>query len=229
MSIKPILFNTDMVNAILEGRKTQTRRIIKPVSMGLQYENGMPARVPPYETGDVLWVRETWTVDGRNYYYRTDFESDWLDPCETLSGGYPVYCSHHPGCEGCMREKQRIHWRPSIHMPKEAARIFLRVTGIRAVRLQDMDEGDVCDEGAERIISACEHMDYGIMPPEPCFNVNPCKDCIINHSYPELFGKMVWDKTIKPADLLRFGWAANPWVWVIKFTKAEKPEGWPDA
>ena len=253
MKYRPALFNTPMVYAIEEGRKNTTRRLVR--LPGKDWEILAAEKRPgadatgtweltihgtiggltkdfiihedaPCLPGDILWVRETWTEDGQNFYYRADFESDWLDPCETLSGGYPIYCSYHPGCEGCMREKQRINWRPSIHMPKEAARIFLQVTGIRLERLQDIDENGVCDEGAESIISACEHMDYSVIPPEPCFNVHPCKNCIINYSYPELFGKMVWDKTIKPADLPRHGWAANPWVWVIEFERIPKPDDW---
>lgn len=199
--IKPILFNTEMVRAILAGRKTQTRRLVKKQFLT---EDDLKICGKPYDPGDILWVRETWKqyttgtagaglIDG--YLYKAD------DPQDT---------------SGMMVEG---HWHPSIHMPKAAARIFLRVTGVRVERLQDIDEDGVCNEGAERIISGCEHMDYSCVPPEPCFNVNPCKDCIINHGYPELFGKMVWDRTIKLADLPRYGWNANPWVWVIEFQR----------
>ena len=253
MKYKPILFNTEMVQAILDGRKTQTRRIVR-LPDGIDPTRAEPS--PDYEetldvwdfmhgtnangifidcfcpvkspcaVGDILWVRETWTKEMRNYYYRADFESDWLDPCETLSGGYPASCVYHPGCEGCDRQMHRIYWHPSIHMPKEAARIFLKVTDVHPERLQDIDEDDVCREGAEGLILACEHMDYSFTPPEPCFNANPCHDCIINYGYPELFGKMVWNETIKPADLQRFGWDANPWVWVIEFERIDIPMGW---
>lgn len=107
-------------------------------------------------------------------------------------------------------------------MPKEAARIFLRVTDVRAQRLQSMTEDDVCDEGAEKIISRCEHIDYSVVPPEPCYNTRQCKDCIIFYSYPELFGKMVWNPTIKKKDLPLYGWEANPWVWVVAFERIER-------
>lgn len=204
MSEKPILFNTEMVRAILDGRKTQTRRVIR-------FPEGTTGHLPPsgakdyiywpggikrapYKPGDTLWVRETWTEDGRNFYYRADFENDWLDPCETLSGGYPIYCSYHPGCEGCMREKQRIHWRPSIHMPKRAARIFLRVDDVRVERLKSMTPSDAADEG-----------------------FTDWKGFVT-----------VWNSTIPKGESKRFGWSANPWVWVISFTRMEKPEGWPN-
>lgn len=233
---KPILFNTEMVRAILDGRKTQTRRLVRPhyhreeagfnvvtnmktgTFLYIEYynwdERSTERRLnPEYQPGNTLWVRETWTnlpvsPEGHTglrkgvYYYKADVPD--IRPAAW-----------------------RGNWNPSIHMPKDAARIFLRVMNVRAERLQDIDENGVCDEGAERIISACEHMDYGVMPPEPCFNVKPCNDCIINYSYPELFGKMIWDKTLKKADIPCFGWDANPWVWVIEFERCEKPEGWP--
>ena len=121
MDMKPILFNTEMVQAILEGRKTQTRRIIKPVAMGLTHENGMPARVPPYEPGDILWVRETWnnTVYGGKFCYKADFSY-----------------------------KEAFPWKPSIHMPKEAARIFLKVVNVRPHRLLEISRQDAVKEGA---------------------------------------------------------------------------------
>lgn len=184
---------------------------------------------PPYQVGDVMWVRETWIKEDEKYFYRADFDSDYLEPCETLSGGYPLYCAYHPGCNGCMRGKQRIHWHPSIHMPKEAARLFLRVTGVRAERLQYMTEEDAFAEGYEDKVW-CEHPVYENYPdsPIPCYAAgNPgCPpDPPCNHSIPELFGAEIWDSTIKPADRPLYGWEANPWVWVIEFERCEKPEG----
>lgn len=209
MTIKPILFNTDMVRAIVEGRKTQTRRVIKPQptkprwnSVGrLGWDDGHGYRMkPPCEVGDVLWVRETFTKECERYYFRADFESDWLDACETLSGGYPHECAYHPGCEGCSRSAERIQWRPSIHMPKEAARIFLHVKDVRVERLQDMDEDAAIAEGIA-------DSPAGTDSPLPRFTE-------------------LWDKTIRREDLREFGYHANPWVWVIEFERCEKPEGW---
>lgn len=122
MSEKPILFNTEMVRAILDGRKTQTRRLIKPAPLGQVMRYGKPVVRPPVEPGDTLWVRETWKqyttgtagaglIDG--YLYKAD------EPLDTT---------------GMMVEDR---WHPSIHMPWRAARIFLKVKSVRAGRLQD--------------------------------------------------------------------------------------------
>lgn len=209
MNIKPILFNTVMVRAIIDGRKTQTRRAIKPQptkprwnNVGwLGWDDGHGYRMkPPCEVDDVLWVRETFTQEYEQYYFRADFESDWLDACETLSGGYPYECAYHPGCEGCGRSGERIRWSPSIHMPKEAARIFLHVTDIRVERLGSMTEEDAIAEG------------FFDMPAD---KLSPL----------EQFAN-IWDETIKRDDLREYGYHTDPWVWVIEFERCKKPEGW---
>ena len=119
MAEKPILFNTQMVKAILGGRKTQTRRVCKgqgdcnPVQIGYH---------PPYQTGDILWVRETWAEMPYGYVYRADDEKpDGWDAVD--------------------------RWKPSIHMPKEAARIFLRAKDVRVERLRNMGYSDLANEG----------------------------------------------------------------------------------
>lgn len=235
--MKPILFNTEMVRAILDDRKTVTRRVVKPQPGGVYSGGNVELRrhtdgphkgewhcyresppldkwtnrpwggqiKPPYQDGDILYVRETWAygagkISKDNIIYKADRVNDISRMLADVEG----------------------RWRASIHMPKEAARIFLRVTDVRAERLQDITEDDVCAEGVERIINSCEYMDFVTDPPELCYNVNPCKDCIINYSYPELFGKMVWDATIKKRDLPRYGWEANPWVWCIEFERVER-------
>ncbi len=233
MSVKPILFNTEMVRAILDGRKTCTRRILKgaiPFDEKAEYWNVLkkgewsgPICVEyfmkqgsPYQPGDILYVRETWTEECGKYYYRADYDSDYLDSCETLSGGYPASCRNHPGCDGCMATSTRIHWHPSIHMPKEAARIWLKVTNVRVERLQEITEEQACMEGTNPWDEAC-YENNGWCPTfsDPDSGGEP--------NMVDGFHKL-WNSTIKKSDLDRYGWDANPWVWVIEFERCEKPE-----
>lgn len=89
-------------------------------------------------------------------YKAPDSEMVWFkdkerlfEPCETLSGGYPASCRNHPGCDGCMATSTRIHWHPSIHMPKEAARIWFKVTDVRVERLQNIDYTALYEQNAD--------------------------------------------------------------------------------
>lgn len=164
--IKPILFNTEMVRAILASRKTVTRRVIKPRyrgnEIGFRIDRNMSTGQitgveiiddeecgtdryvnPPYQIGDILYVRETWCRG-------TDI---WN--CERTSPEYFYKAEFRDA------SAKDIKWRPSIHMPKEAARIWLKVTGVHVERLQDITEDDVCKEGAEPLIQcAIEHATY---------------------------------------------------------------------
>ncbi len=190
-----------MVRAILDGRKNVTRRVVKPqpiyeCSHDSDHEfvpdNFMDGKVtgfvcrkcgygvcPPHSKypvgeasyrpycwpGCTLYVRETWAIigtDGTHHKYGYKADNERLVPL----------------------------WRPSIHMPKEAARIFLQVTEVRLERLYDMEPYDIAFEGFRRQ-----------------------RDFIA-----------LWDSTIKKSDLLRYGWAANPWVWVIAFERISKEE-----
>lgn len=211
MAIKPILFNTEMARAILDGRKTCTRRVIKPQPQsrlcytyagshkgcigkwtypnrgahefwGEEYK--LPENIkdeelskqwnPPYHTDDILYVRETWKKAPNGYYYYEDWQrNDIADVTK---------------------------WKPSIHMPKEAARIWLKVTYVRVERLQDMDKMDAVKEGIDTRL---------------CIN--------LNHALAKF--KKLWNSTIKKSDLDRYGWDASPWVWVVEFERCEKPEG----
>lgn len=196
MICKPILFNTDMVRAILANEKTQTRRVIKPQPTSprwnnigwLGWDDGHGYRMKsPCEDDDVLWVRETWST---------------TDKCG-LFPNWPASFTHHylykaddPDCSAA----KEARWYPSIHMPKEAARIFLRVKEVRVDWLQAMDEETAIAEG---------------FADSPAATDSPLT------RFAEL-----WDKTIKREDLREFGWHANPWVWVIEFERCEKPEGW---
>lgn len=197
--VLPILFNTDMVREILDGRKTVTRRLIKapvlskvepPKKVTLKngvanFEWNTPKTAGgfeikmPYQPGDILYVRETWSpvfVVPRRYLYKV-------------------------GCREA--ENLPIKWHQSIHMPKEAARIWLKVKDVRVERLQCMSWDDICNEG---IISDSNVRD--------------------DFSFRMLQNKFrnLWNSTIKKSDLNGFGWDANPWVWVIEFEMCEKPE-----
>lgn len=168
MAIKPILFSTDMVSAILDGRKTMTRRPVTG-NRGKDYMNA-PSRtnlfskiekvygtwmglsregIPfindpikqPYKVGDVCWVRETWMP-----------ETEQGIP----TGSYIYKATDKPEPDG----DKPLKWRPSIHMPKEAARIFLRVTDVRVERVQDISAEDVAAEGLPSHIIPPGHEHY---------------------------------------------------------------------
>ena len=130
MRERPILFNSEMVKAILEGRKTQTRRVIKPQPEDFDGDNILwkgrwkPLNVCPYgQVGDRLWVKETWTPDiftGKPLWYKANGIPDSL---------------------------KNIRWKPSIFMPRWASRITLEITGLRVERLQEITEEDTIKEG----------------------------------------------------------------------------------
>ncbi len=197
MAIKPILFNTEMVRAILDGRKTCTRRIMKPqltAHYGTQYVK------PPYGPGDILYVRETWCALPVN-------EAGHMR-------GHSVY---YYKADGDLRpEGWRGNWHPSIRMPKEAARIWLKVTDVRVERLQNITEDGAWQEGTDCWDDAC-YADNGWHPTfeDPDSGGN----CDIIAGFEKL-----WNNTIKKSDLDRYGWSANPYVFVIEFERCEKPE-----
>lgn len=188
---RPILFNTKMVRAILEGRKTVTRRPVKfgrgqnPAWSGyvpdggvLYGSNNIPAVKAPYQPGDILWVRETW--------------------CESMGQAGKYFYRAYAGPRDEMKEYAHSfnRWHPSIHMPRDAARLFLRVTMVRAERLREMVLADVLMEGVQEADT-------------------------YEHTW-DLWHQ-TWDSTIKPADRPVYGWAANPWVWEISFERVDRP------
>lgn len=201
--MKPILFNTEMVRAILEGRKTVTRRVVKPQPLdkpmcfhdpeeGLNivcHVAGMDVLYnffPPYQPGDILWVRETW--------------------CESMGQAGKYFYRAYAGPRDEMKEYAHSfnRWHPSIHMPKEAARIILRVKGVRVERLKDITPEQIDAEG-------CKEWAYSattgeLLPSGPSWFV------------------IAWDNTLKPADRALYGWEANPWVFVIEFERISKDE-----
>ena len=233
MAIKPILFNTEMVRAILDGQKSCTRRIIKPqweecphckyVHNEYIYDKLaenvycarcgyplVPERRAPYQSGDILYVRETWQYlyeldgneqviedTGKYYYAATD-----TIPFDTYVDENGVKHDHVP-------------WRPSIHMPKEAARIWLKVTNVRVERLQSITVEGAIREGAEG--EKCHHTNAGAFGCSDCMNTGWIEP-------PQVEFMQIWDSTIKKSDLDRYGWDANPYVFVIEFVKIDKPE-----
>ena len=241
MPIKPILFNTEMVRAILDGRKSCTRRIAKPQQLvGLlpdKCKNGVPeeflkekkfmfkpycdmtdielintAYKAPYQPGDILYVRETWE---RFECWNCDGDERGNCPKEPKKSVLDKTC----GCY-MYRATDEISgdakWHPSIHMPKEAARIWLKVTDVRVERLHDITYNGALREGSEGI--RCDHVALG---------VHGCTDCM-NTGWiepPQVEFMQIWNSTIKKSDIDRYGWDANPWVWVIEFERCEKPEG----
>lgn len=206
--VLPILFNAEMVQAILDGRKTVTRRVV-PGTIILKAEmehtvtffpykprkdrgceirsikyftlDSFTEHEAPYHPGDILYVRETWCsgYDGEDYFYLADKNTE--------------------------REQKRLidyddrRWHPSIHMPKEAARIWLKVTNVRVERLQEMWASDTSKEGI--------------------YFDRPCSENEMLQKFATL-----WNSTLKKSDLDRYGWDANPWVWVIEFERCDKPE-----
>ena len=208
MAIKPILFNTEMVRAILDGRKSCTRRLVKffsgenprwtgYIKDGLMLYNGKNEpciRKAPYQPGDTLYVRETWKKAPNGYYYYEDWQ------------------------RGDIADLTK--WKPSIHMPKEAARIWLKVMNVRVERLQEMKPVDVIKEGAYPDCWDCLNI-YGESGSQCCYGTEEqCSQC----DEVMMEWEKLWTSTIKKSDLDSYGWSANPWVWVIEFERCEKPE-----
>ena len=206
MTIKPILFNTEMVRAILDGRKTCTRRTLKHpfivhpngyITKPRGNENLCPYD-PPYEPGDILYVRESFYEDDNCVLFRADNEK--LTGYRSMSG-----------------EDVTVKWRPSSYMPKDIARIWIKVTDVRVERLQDITEEQACMEGTDPWDEVCyENNGWHPMFSDPDSGGDP--------NMVDGFHKL-WNSTIKKSDLDRYGWDANPYVWVISFERCEKPKG----
>ena len=217
MAIKPILFNTEMVRAIMDGRKTCTRRLVKPqpdekhtyplgfvtdstekkevgcFGFGInEYGGSIQYAKPPYgyAPGDILYVRETWHKGLERYIYRADYSNTE----KFYRGGKEI----------------EMKWHPSIRMPKDAARIWLKVTDVRVERLQKCGEGWCIDIEKE-----------GVTTPQG--SILYVSDDKYHDALRTEFQKL-WNSTIKKSDLDSYGWDANPWVWVIEFDRCEKPE-----
>ena len=210
MAIKPILFNTEMVRAILEGRKSCTRRICKDANEctvpDMEFYNAdkrtyavhnfadkehmeqlsTAERTCPICPGDILYVRETWMDYAGLTMYKADCDIYRLDSLNFAGFG----------------------WKPSIHMPKEAARIWLKVTDVRIERLHNITEDGAKAEGA------IDNRGFIHSPENEYDRIHTAREHFIK----------IWNSTIKKSDLDSCGWDANPYVWVILFERCEKPE-----
>lgn len=202
MAIKPILFNTEMVRAILDGRKSCTRRVVKPQPTA---RYGAQCIKPPYQPGDILYVRETWE---RFECWNCEGDERGNCPKEPQKSVLDETC----GCY-MYRATDEIsgdaRWHPSIRMPKEAARIWLKVTDVKIERLRDVTEDGAKAEGA------IDNRGFIHSPENEYDRIHTAKEHFIK----------IWNSTIKKSDLDRYGWDANPWVWVIEFERCEKPKG----
>lgn len=216
--MKTILFSTPMVQAILEGRKTQTRRVIKPqprhplLQVADGYHKGewhewLPEDksdivtggrwgyqyLCPYCAGDILWVRETWGIPIK-MAGEIIYKADYQDKKPPLADGQK--------------------WRPSIHMPKEAARIFLKVTDVRVERLQEISVQDAKDEGIKVWANGCiDGLAFGCYNGDKCV-YNTCRQPI------DYFCEL-WNSINSKRG---YGWDSNPWVWVYQFVRVDKGE-----
>ncbi len=222
MAIKPILFNTEMVRANLDGRKTCTRRICKDTNEytvpDMDFYNAdrrtyavhnfadkehmeqlsTAERTCPICPGDILYVRETWMDYAGRTMYRADCDKYRLESLKLA----------------------KFSWKPSIHMPKEAARIWLKVTDVKVERLQEMKPVDVIKEGAYPDCWDCLNT-YGESGSQCCYGTEEqCSQC----DEVMMEWEKLWNSTIKKSDLDRYGWDANPYVFVIEFIRIDKPE-----
>lgn len=231
MKIRPILFNTDMVRAILDGRKTVTRRAVKykysntEMKMrtdkygtrlieiqkdiegethgknpdGSTWHKLLPYidKNPLYKKGDILYVRETWCVNPKikEYYYKANRNNGVEAP-------------------------YGLKWHPSIHMPKEAARIWLKVKDVRVERLQDITEEQAYHEGIMKGHDDYSERDYWYYKENQDYLTGE----VWTDSARQCFLWGLWDSTLKKSDLGLYDFNANPWVWVIEFERCEKPE-----
>ena len=201
---KPILFNTEMVRAILDERKTVTRRVLKN-----QDENAFTytyinenfdvdlicdrngeiyalANKPPCDIGNILYVREAFAP-----------VTDYIDGEPQKVYAYKASTQNNQYV-GNVMSLPITAWHPSIHMPKEAARIFLIVADVWVEHLQDIDADGIRNEGLTSMAVHVGEMEFA-----------------------KAEFALLWNSTVKKSDLDRYGWEANPWVWVIEFEKLE--------
>jgi hypothetical protein len=191
MKERPILFSGPMVRALLDGSKTQTRRIAKEfagrtdldaILRRFPHQNGCPYGKP----GDRLWVREAWSHDART-----------LEECraayeDALAGGTFAGGTYGPYYRATETAPETLRWRPSIHMPRWASRILLEIVSVRVERLQDISEADAIAEGCKNSL----HLPGGRFA---------------NENFAHLWWSINGDGA----------WEVNPWVWVVEFRRVQ--------
>lgn len=271
--LKPILFNTDMIKAIMDGRKTVTRRLFKlkyrDDESGFQVVTTMSGKFvrveklsengsaifpdgserfvnPPFSAGDILYVRETWCKGKVAYGEETD-------------GRCVPFISQCPGEDDIIPKELAIRegigiedvvWKPSIFMPKEAARIFLRVKDVRVERLQAITDEDAIREGIVRMFDHLSDAEYAAWGNKAAKGMAKTDWPWNNYLWHGDFGKFglgsrksdawqyqrsgydsprdsfssLWNLTVNLKDWDTYGWDANPWVWVIEFERISKEE-----
>ncbi|WP_397321977.1 hypothetical protein [Pantoea agglomerans] len=208
MRERPIIFNADMVRAVLDGRKTQTRRVMKVqphagvrnspfVKSGIEDGHGKELVCPFGEVGDRLWVRETFRVHSRatdvaTLVYKASEQQSWTQQ------------THRVPIEKCNKPAVVDKWTPSIHMPRWASRITLEITSVRVERLQDISAEDVTAEGIKTLGESMWGSQWWVDAPQAAIN-----DAHLQFS-------IIWSKIYGEES-----WHANPWVWVIEFKRVE--------
>ncbi|MDV7920395.1 hypothetical protein R4K20_01715 [Pseudomonas aeruginosa] len=229
MKERPILFTGPMVRAILEGRKTVARRVVKDTGfyaidaaihgndVALREREALSTRCPFGQPGDRLWVRETWGVIS-NTWDESGNMVDWTPdrpatPIRELPFGSGYYSGHAIyAADGPMEwagdddgvGEPRSAWKPSIHMPRAISRILLEITAVRVERLQDISEEQAEAEGTQGCVPYCQS-------PYDSDGAPAC-DCM-NLTYKESF-QALWSSINGVAS-----WDANPWVWCIEFKR----------
>ena len=221
MTERPILMSGAMVRAILAGQKTQTRRVLRgqePIDLGASMHGGHLSRRPvhdhgklvghrmapvhcPYgEPGDRLWVRETYAIVGVSSYKVSVARAERMPPGKTLAdtdGGLELIEVDQPTAAWAYQRVDQERWKPAIFMPRWACRLELDVTGVRVERLQDITWQDTFAEGFEpRPVSVDPHV-----------HRDAARDWYMD----------LWDSLNAKRG---YGWAVNPWVWVVSFRRA---------
>lgn len=269
----PILFNSEMVRANLDGRKTCTRRLVKPqpdekhtyplgfvidstekkevgcFGFGInEYGGSIQYAKPPYQPGDILYVRETWRVgawDIFNQMIAFDYKDGTCGELtyihdrelfdrlvnQSRNDARQAKCEYNGVDFVWEKGKSPCRWHPSIRMPKEAARIWLKVTDARVERLQEITESGAKAEGIRGYTKDGNLYKYAVTDDWWIDYHNKHKEIVTGTWWQDMprtakdAFSYLWNSTIKKSDLDLYGWNANPWVWTIEYERCEKPEG----